>query len=115
MAAVNIIGFNAPEWNIAFMGSVHAHNLPVGIYTTNNPEACFYVSDHSECELVVADTKEQLNKYLAIWDRLPKLKAVVLYNDSVPEDVQNRKVYSWKDFMKIGKNSNLLEEVHKRT
>lgn len=34
MSAVNIIGFNAPEWHIAFMGSVHAHNLPVGIYTT---------------------------------------------------------------------------------
>lgn len=58
LAAVNIIGFNAPEWNIAFMGSMHSHNLPVGIYTTNNPEACFYVSEHSECELVVADTVE---------------------------------------------------------
>lgn len=56
--AVNIIGFNAPEWNIAFMGSIHAHNLPVGIYTTNNPEACLYVSEHSECELLVADTRE---------------------------------------------------------
>lgn len=58
MSAVNIIGFNSPEWLITFMGSIHAHNLPVGIYTTNNPEACHYVSEHSECELVVADTRE---------------------------------------------------------
>ena len=27
---------------------------------SNNAEACFYVSDHSECELVVADNREQL-------------------------------------------------------
>lgn len=102
MSAVNIIGFNAPEWNIAFMGSIHAHNLPVGIYTTNNPEACFYVSDHSECELIIADTRVQLEKYLTIWDRLPKLKAVVLYNDDYKYEGKY-KVYNWKDFMEIGK------------
>lgn len=56
--ALNIIGFNAPEWNISFMGSIHANVLPVGIYTTNSSEACFYVSDHSECEVLVADTNE---------------------------------------------------------
>ncbi|CAK78507.1 unnamed protein product (macronuclear) [Paramecium tetraurelia] len=118
LSAVNIIGFNAPEWNIAFMGSIHAHNLPVGIYTTNNPEACLYVSEHSECELLVADTREQLQKYLSIWDRLPKLKAVVLYNDNL-DHIKNippyRKVYSWNDFLEIGKKSNNLKVVDQRT
>ncbi|CAD8161832.1 unnamed protein product [Paramecium octaurelia] len=118
LSAVNIIGFNAPEWNIAFMGSIHAHNLPVGIYTTNNPEACLYVSEHSECELLVADTREQLQKYLSIWDRLPKLKAVVLYNDNVHHIKNippNRKVYNWNDFLEIGKKSNNLKVVDQRT
>ncbi|CAD8094982.1 unnamed protein product [Paramecium sonneborni] len=117
LSAVNIIGFNAPEWNIAFMGSIHAHNLPVGIYTTNNPEACFYVSQHSECELLIADTREQLKKYLTIWDRLPKLKAVVLYNDNVNHITNiptNRKVYNWNDFLEIGKKSKNLNLVEER-
>lgn len=39
-AAINIIGFNAPEWIISFVGSAMANYMPVGIYTTNNPEAC---------------------------------------------------------------------------
>lgn len=38
--AVNIIGFNAPEWCISFFGSIFANNLPVGVYTTNGAEAC---------------------------------------------------------------------------
>lgn len=34
--SVNIIGFNAPEWAIAFYGSLFAKCLPTGIYTTNS-------------------------------------------------------------------------------
>lgn len=40
MRAVNIIGFNHPAWNIAFFGSIFAQYMPVGVYTTNGPEAC---------------------------------------------------------------------------
>jgi long-chain-fatty-acid--CoA ligase ACSBG len=35
-SALNIIGFNAPEWFFAFYGSLMARCIPVGIYTTNN-------------------------------------------------------------------------------
>jgi len=54
LAAVNIIGFNSPEWVISFFGSLFARCFPVGIYTTNNAASCQYISDHSECALVVA-------------------------------------------------------------
>lgn len=52
--AVNIIGFNAPHWNIAFFGSMFARCIPVGIYTTNSKEICTYIAEQSECQLVVA-------------------------------------------------------------
>lgn len=47
LKAVNIIGFNAPEWNIAFFGSIFARCLPVGIYTTNHQTVCEYIGRHS--------------------------------------------------------------------
>ena len=34
--AVNLIGFNSPEWAFAYFGSLFARCLPVGIYTTNS-------------------------------------------------------------------------------
>ena len=29
--------------------------MPVGVYTTNNAEACKYVAEHSDCEFIVAE------------------------------------------------------------
>lgn len=37
--SINIIGFNSVEWAVSFFGSIFGHYLPVGIYTTNGPDA----------------------------------------------------------------------------
>lgn len=63
-AGVNIIGFNSPEWVISFFGSIFGYYLPVGIYTTNGPDACHYIADHSDCEVVIAENQEHLKKFL---------------------------------------------------
>lgn len=86
-SSVNILGFNSPEWSISFYGSIFGNYLPVGIYTTNGPDACKYVTSHSDAELVVAENKLQLAKYYSIWKDLPKLKYIVIYSENVPEDL----------------------------
>lgn len=40
--SVNIIGHNAPEWVISFMGGIVYNSVVSGVYPTNNPEACLY-------------------------------------------------------------------------
>jgi len=54
---VNIIGFNSPEWMISYYGSMMGFYLPVGIYTTNTPDACHYITSHSDAELVVVEDR----------------------------------------------------------
>ena len=105
--ALNIIGYNAPEWIIAFYGGIYSSVLPVGVYTTNNAEACQYVAEHSEAEIVLAENKEQLKKYLQVWDRLPQLKYVVLYGEPVPSDLPPEfkdKVMTYKKLLELGEN-----------
>lgn len=63
-AVVNLIGFNAPEWAIAFFGTISANCVASGVYTTNTPQACFYQADHSEAEVIVAENEEHMLKYL---------------------------------------------------
>lgn len=112
-SSVNIIGFNAPEWHISFFGSIFGNYLPVGLYTTNNPEACKYVSLHSEAELVICEDKIQLKKYLKIWKDLPKLKYILIYNDVVPKDLPPEykdKVMLFNDFLEIGKKAKASDE-----
>lgn len=64
----------------------------VGIYVTNNADACKYVALNSQCNVIVVENNQQLKKILQVWDDLPDLKAVVQYTGEVAEKRDN--VYS---------------------
>ncbi|KAK1174416.1 long-chain-fatty-acid--CoA ligase ACSBG2-like [Acipenser oxyrinchus oxyrinchus] len=98
---VGILGFNSPEWFIADIGSILAGGLAVGIYTTNSPEACQYVADNCEANVLVVENHKQLTKILQVKDQLPHLKAIVQYKDELKEKQPN--LYTWKEFMELGK------------
>jgi long-chain-fatty-acid--CoA ligase ACSBG len=103
MNAVNIIGFNAPEWNISFFGSLFARCLPVGIYTTNTPEACHFIAEHSDCVVVVAEDHLQVGKYIPMLKK-GQLKYIVIYNEKeIKYDTCEGRIMLWKDFMALGK------------
>jgi len=106
--AVNIFGYNSPEWAICFFGSIIHNNVVSGVYITNGPEACHYQAEHSEAEVIVVDTAEQLKLYMGLIDSLPMIKAVVAWGiDSVPaEYASDSRVYTYKAFLEIGKKVN---------
>eukprot|EP00605_Chrysophyceae_sp_TOSAG23-4_P003000 GSChrysophyteH1.ASY1.ANO1.3305.1 assembled CDS len=81
-SVVNAIGFNSPEWLIANNGAQLASCIAAGIYTTNLPDACMYISEHSKAEVVVCEGNGQLAKYAEIATRLPHLKAIVVWGES---------------------------------
>eukprot|EP00640_Fibrocapsa_japonica_P000935 CAMPEP_0113933644 /NCGR_PEP_ID=MMETSP1339-20121228/855_1 /TAXON_ID=94617 /ORGANISM="Fibrocapsa japonica" /LENGTH=664 /DNA_ID=CAMNT_0000935029 /DNA_START=61 /DNA_END=2055 /DNA_ORIENTATION=+ /assembly_acc=CAM_ASM_000762 len=106
-ACLNIIGFNCKEWFVAQFGAMAAGGIPAGIYPTNGPDACKYISEHSKAEVVVLEDNKQLDKYLQIGPRkLPKLKALVVYNEEPLEGAGDRlgiPVYGWSQFIDLGK------------
>lgn len=103
--AINILGFNAPEWFIANMGSMLVGSLPAGIYSTNNTEACHYITHHSKAQVLVVDGLAQLQKYLTA-THLVDLKCVVVWGDEVIDPALIAKsaipVYSWSEFLHLG-------------
>lgn len=104
---INVLGFNSPEWILSVTGSMLAGCISAGIYTTNMPEACMYISEHSKAEVVVLENNKQLAKYAQIASRLPHLKAVVIWEEA-PEpglvEKTGKPVYHWADFLKLGKD-----------
>lgn len=48
------------------MGSILGFYMPVGVYTTNGAEACHYVAEHSDAEVIVVENNTHLDKYLAV-------------------------------------------------
>eukprot|EP01083_Nonionella_stella_P038273 104150_1 len=103
---VNILGFNAPEWHFANFGAIVAGGIAAGIYSTNGPDGCKYISEHSEAKVVVVEGVKQLEKYYSIASDLSHLKAIVMYGpDELPGDVSQKlsvPVYTFADFLKLG-------------
>ncbi|KAG8454727.1 hypothetical protein GDO86_001085 [Hymenochirus boettgeri] len=99
---VGILGFNSAEWFIADVGAIFAGGFAVGIYTTNSPEACHYVAQNCEANIIVVENHKQLQKILQIQDQLPHLKAIIQYKDELKEKRPN--LYTWEEFMQLGKD-----------
>ena len=96
----SIIGFNCPQWLVADVAAIYAGGFPAGIYTTNSPEQCKYIAEHSDSAVAFCEDESQLAKFLEIRDGLPLLKACVLMNGS--HDDPN--VHSWAEFMAAGES-----------
>ena len=100
------MGHNAPEWVIAYMGGVCFNAVVSGVYPTNNADACLYQAEHSEAEVIVVDSMDQAKKYEKYFKKLPNIKAIVIYGiDKLPNSVRDSRYYTWKDFLKLGKDN----------
>lgn len=112
-SAVAIMGFNSPEWCIAYIGGVMNNMVGTGIYITNAAEACFYQTDHSEAEIVAVETNDQLKRFDMA--KLPRVKAFVVWGEkALPQGLSDSRVYLWNDFMKLGgdvKDQVILEKA----
>ncbi|KAJ8278567.1 hypothetical protein GJAV_G00088990 [Gymnothorax javanicus] len=98
---VGILGFNSSEWFIADIASILAGGFAVGIYTTNSAEACQYVADNCQANILVVENHKQLEKILQVQDQLPHLKAIIQYKDTLKE---KRPICTrcWAEFMEMG-------------
>lgn len=95
--AINILGFNSPEWYEAAMGGVMAGLTPAGIYITNGPDACAYILNHSKASVIFVDSNPQLEKLKIVRERCANLKTVVHWGADYQPNLDW--VISWKDFM----------------
>jgi long-chain-fatty-acid--CoA ligase ACSBG len=103
--AVNIIGFNSPEWLIADIGAILAGGLAAGIYTTNSAEACRYVCDHSKGRVAVVEDAKQLAKFEEFASDSETLDAIVVYSHAYVSEGRTEEdvpIYSWAEFMAAG-------------
>eukprot|EP01006_Ploeotia_vitrea_P029919 TRINITY_DN62381_c0_g2_i1.p1 TRINITY_DN62381_c0_g2~~TRINITY_DN62381_c0_g2_i1.p1 ORF type:complete len:650 (+),score=8.69 TRINITY_DN62381_c0_g2_i1:69-2018(+) len=104
---VNILGFNSPEWFIANCGSIFAGCIAAGIFATNLPEACEYISKHSKAEIIVVDGNKQLTKYKNVSNSMPHIKAVVVWGEQINPSIADEvgaKVYTFEEFIELGKD-----------
>jgi long-chain acyl-CoA synthetase len=95
---------NRPEWLIADMGALAVRAASVGIYPTNPEAEVGYLLGDSEARLIVAEDQEQVDKTLAVLDRLPHLSRIIYLE---PRGIQRRytheKLLDWEEFLDLGR------------
>src|SRR5882757_8335088 len=74
---IGIIGNNRPDWVSAEIATHAAGAMSLGLYREVLDEEAAYLLSYGEAKLVFAEDEEQVDKLLALADRVPNLKHIV--------------------------------------
>src|SRR3954447_11316339 len=80
------------EWTLCDFAISSAGGVVVPIYPTNSPEECEWVAGNSESVAIVCENAEQVAKIVAVRDRLPALRTMIVIDpagdtaDAIPLD-----------------------------
>ncbi len=77
---VSILSENNKEWIYTDVGAICAGGVACGIYPTDSANQLDYIVNNSATKFLFVENEEQLDKYLAIRDRVPSLVKVVVYD-----------------------------------
>ena len=94
---------NRPEWFISDLGIQAAGAVTVGLYPTNPKSEVKYLLEHSETVILFAEDQEQVDKALAVREKLPSLKLIVYFDKKGMYKYDSDYLVSFEEFLKIGK------------
>ncbi len=98
---ISILSQTRPEWVMCDMGIISIGCVTAPIYHSNTNEQVFYIANQSDSVFAFVEDQEQLDKMLAIWDQLPNIKKIIVFDHYYPADLPN--VYSLKSFIELGR------------
>ena len=99
---ISILSQTRPEWVMCDMGIICSGCVTAPIYHSNTEEQVFYIADQSDSVLAFVEDQEQLDKMLAIWNRLPNIKKIVVFDRYFPTDLPH--VNSIEEFLQVGRD-----------
>jgi long-chain acyl-CoA synthetase len=92
---VAIHGENRPEWVIADLAIQGIGAISVGVYPTSPAAEVEYLLGHSDSVVLIAEDEEQLDKALAVRERLPALRTIVLIDPRNVRALDDSMVMTW--------------------
>ena len=98
---ISILSQTRPEWVMCDMGIICIGCVTAPIYHSNTNNQVFYIANQSDSIFAFVEDQEQLDKMLAIWDRLPNIKKIVVLDRYHPPNLPN--VYSLDQFLELGR------------
>jgi long-chain acyl-CoA synthetase len=98
-----IIGGNRPRLYWAFCAGQALGAVPVPVYADAVADEMAYVLAHAEVTLAVVEDQEQVDKIIAVSDRLPHLGRVIYDEPRGLKDYVHGRLISFEDVQAIGR------------
>ena len=98
---ISILSQTRAEWVMVDMGIICSGCVTAPIYHSNTNKQVLYIMDQSDSIIAFVEDQEQLDKMLAIWDQLPNIKKIIVFDTFQPSNIPN--VLSFDSFLKIGR------------
>ena len=105
---ISILSQCRMEWVACDMGIIGMGGITAPIYHSNTREQVQYIVEHSEAKFIFLENQEQLDKMLKIWNRLPNVKKIIVFDSYVPKDIPN--VTTLNKFIQTGVDDDSFEE-----
>ena len=99
-----IVGNNRPRLYWAMCAGQALGAVPVPVYADAVADEMAYVLAHAEVTLAVVEDQEQVDKIIAVSDRLPKLSKVIYDEPRGLKDYVHGRLISFEDVQGIGRN-----------
>jgi len=93
---------NRPEWLLADLGAQGIGAASVGIYPTSPAAEVEYLLCHSGAVVLVAEDEEQLDKVMAVRDRLPALRTIVVVDTRGVRDLDDPMIVTFSELLDLG-------------
>jgi long-chain acyl-CoA synthetase len=77
---VGLIGDNRPDWVAGEIAAHAAGATSIGLYRDVLDQEVMYLVTYSEAKVILAEDEEQVDKFLALEDRIPSVKHII-YSD----------------------------------
>lgn len=100
---VSIIGDNCPEWVIIDLGIQCAGGVSVGVYSTNAWSQVEYVLQNSDSKFFFVENEEQLDKWLHLRDKVPRLEKVIVWDLEGLGHFEDPMVMTYDDLLDLGR------------
>ncbi|HEX6238131.1 MAG TPA: AMP-binding protein [Acidimicrobiales bacterium] len=106
---VGVHSLNRPAWALADMGIQGIGAVTVGIYPTSPAAELAYLMEHSGSKVLIAEDEEQVDKALAVWDRLPDLEKVVVI-DPRGVDLSHADLMTFGELEELGRSRGAIAD-----
>jgi long-chain acyl-CoA synthetase len=93
---------NRPEWVLADLGAQGLGAVVTGIYPTSPAAEVEYLLGHSESVVLVAEDEEQLDKALAVRDKLPGLRHIVVIDPRNVRALDDPMILTFAELEELG-------------